>query len=50
MFGDRLDTDIEFGKNCKMTTVLTLTGITTPDILAASPIQPDYVISSFCDL
>ena len=26
MFGDRLDTDIQFGKNCGLKTVLTLTG------------------------
>ena len=26
MFGDRIDTDIQFGKNCGLKTVLTLTG------------------------
>lgn len=50
MFGDRLDTDIEFGKACQMMTVLTMTGITTEQLLAESTTQPDYIIQTFVEL
>lgn len=50
MFGDRLDTDIVFGKNANLTTVLTLTGVTNSDILAGSSIKPDIVIQNFTEL
>ena len=50
MFGDRLDTDIVFGKNANLTTVLTLTGVTNPEILAASSTKPDIVIQNFTEL
>ena len=33
MFGDRLDTDIKFGINSGLTTVLTLTGNWSVDVL-----------------
>jgi len=42
--GDRLETDIRMGQEAGMTTAAVLTGVTTPDILAASSIQPDYVL------
>lgn len=50
MFGDRLDTDIQFGKNAKLTTVLTLTGVTDKELLEKSEIKPDFVIQDFTDL
>ena len=50
MFGDRLDTDIQFGINCGLTTVLTLTGITSQDEADQSPIKPDFIIKSFEEL
>ena len=50
MFGDRLDTDIQFGKNAKLTTVLTLTGVTDKELLEQSRIKPDFVIQDFTDL
>jgi len=50
MFGDRLDTDILFAKNAKVTSVLTLTGVTDRALLAESSIQPDIVIRDFTDL
>jgi len=50
MFGDRLDTDIQFGKNCGLKTVLTLTGVTSENQLSNSSIQPDLVIRDFGDL
>lgn len=53
MIGDRLNTDILFGRNGGLATLLVLTGVTTEkDITGpqASPIIPDYVTSSVGDL
>ena len=50
MFGDRLDTDIVFGKNCGIDTVLTLTGVTSQAILQKSEVKPTHVIKDFTDL
>ena len=47
MFGDRLDTDIQFGINCGLTTVLTLTGITSETDAQKSSIKPDHIIPDF---
>ena len=41
--GDRLYTDIAAGKNAGAVTALVLSGETTPEMLHASPVQPDYV-------
>lgn len=41
--GDRLDTDIAGGQRAGLKSILVLSGVTTPDDLAASPIQPDWV-------
>jgi len=41
--GDRLDTDILGGHRAGTTTILVLTGISTPDDVRRSPVQPDYV-------
>ncbi|CAE6472692.1 unnamed protein product [Rhizoctonia solani] len=52
MIGDRLDTDIQFGKNGGLDTLLVLSGVThLSDISGpnASPVIPDYVVSSLGD-
>ena len=48
MIGDRLDTDIQFGINGGIATLLVLTGISTEkEILAeGAPILPDYYVDS----
>ena len=52
MVGDRLDTDILFGKGNGMVTLLTMGGVTDAQQLAsAEPAQtPDYVMDSVADL
>ncbi|KAJ3022816.1 hypothetical protein HKX48_005149 [Thoreauomyces humboldtii] len=46
MVGDRLDTDIEFGKIGGLKTLLVMTGVTTATQLEGSSVQPDFVIDS----
>jgi ribonucleotide monophosphatase NagD (HAD superfamily) len=41
MIGDRLDTDIAGAKALGLPTVLLLTGVTTPEILASSDVWAD---------
>jgi 4-nitrophenyl phosphatase len=48
--GDRLDTDIAMGERGGLTTVLVLTGVTDRPTLAASDIEPDYVIDKLADI
>ena len=48
--GDRLDTDIALGEDADMTTALVLTGVTDRETLAASDVQPDYVLDSLSAL
>jgi len=50
MTGDRLETDIAMGRAAGMATALVLTGATTPALLGASEIQPDYVLENLGDL
>ncbi|KAH6902007.1 phosphoglycolate phosphatase-like protein [Coprinopsis sp. MPI-PUGE-AT-0042] len=53
MVGDRLNTDILFGKNGGLATLLVLTGITKLDDITgptASPIVPDFVTDALGDL
>eukprot|EP00262_Sarcandra_glabra_P002169 TRINITY_DN12432_c0_g1_i1.p1 TRINITY_DN12432_c0_g1~~TRINITY_DN12432_c0_g1_i1.p1 ORF type:complete len:307 (+),score=58.87 TRINITY_DN12432_c0_g1_i1:36-956(+) len=52
MVGDRLDTDILFGKNAGCKTLLVLTGVTTLPILQdpSNNIQPDYYTSKLSDI
>ena len=48
--GDRLDTDVALGERAGMTTALVRTGVTDEADLAASPIEPDYVLDSLAEL
>jgi len=41
--GDRLDTDILGGQNAGLTTILVLTGVTSPEEAHAGAVRPDYV-------
>jgi len=51
MVGDRLITDIAFGKNSGLSTLLVLTGVTTVEAMNESKdIKPNYYISSLGDL
>ena len=50
MVGDRLDTDILGGQRAGMTTALVLTGIETPETVAAQPIKADYVLRDLAEL
>jgi 4-nitrophenyl phosphatase len=43
VIGDRLDTDIEGAQAANLASALVFTGVTTPEILALSAIQPDAV-------
>jgi ribonucleotide monophosphatase NagD (HAD superfamily) len=47
---DGIYTDIRFGLNNEMTSILVLTGETTPDMLMQSDIRPDYVFDSVNEL
>jgi len=52
MVGDRLSTDIMFGKNGGLATLLVLTGITTEQEISgsnASSIIPDYITQALGD-
>jgi 4-nitrophenyl phosphatase len=48
--GDRLDTDILFANNCKMDSLLVLTGISQPDDCTKEDIFPTYITDSLGDL
>jgi NagD protein len=48
--GDRLETDIRMGQEAGMTTAVVLTGVTTPELLATSDIQPDIVLRRLDEL
>ncbi len=50
MVGDRLYTDVLFGKNNKMTSILVLTGETTEKMLNESEIKPDIVLESINEI
>lgn len=49
--GDRLETDIVMGKQAGLGgTALVLSGVSTREMLAAAPVQPDYVLESIVGL
>ena len=50
MIGDRLETDVRMGLEAGMSAALVLTGATPESALAASPIQPTYVLRQLSDL
>ena len=52
MVGDRLDTDILFGKNAGLTTALVLSGVTDEETLLSpeNDIHPDYYMPSLPEL
>ncbi len=43
MLGDRLDTDIEGAQHAGLKSILVMTGVTSPEILAHSTLRPDWV-------
>lgn len=51
MVGDRLDTDIEFGRQGNIQTLLVLTGVSTEQeaLDPEQSIKPTYIIQSFGD-
>ena len=50
MVGDRLYTDISFGKNCNFYSLLVLSGETTLDEFEKSAVKPDFVLDSLNDI
>jgi len=50
LVGDRLETDIQMGKNSGVSTGLVLTGVTDEKTLKESSIQPDFVFRSIADV
>jgi 4-nitrophenyl phosphatase/phosphoglycolate phosphatase len=51
MVGDRLDTDILFGSDNGLSTILTLSGVTTQEKLLspANKIKPNFYVNSIAD-
>jgi phosphoglycolate phosphatase len=52
MVGDRLDTDVMFGKNGGLTTALVLSGVTTEEELMSEEnhVHPDFCMDQLSDL
>lgn len=50
MIGDRLDTDVDFGKKAGFNTSLVLSGCATMGDLTKSQITPNYILGSVADL
>jgi len=48
--GDRLETDMVMARRAGAASALVLTGVTCRQALAASPVQPDYVLESVAQL
>jgi NagD protein len=46
MVGDRLATDVAMGQAVGMAGILVLSGATTPGMLAAADVRPDYVVEN----
>ncbi|MDR2987412.1 MAG: HAD-IIA family hydrolase [Nocardiopsaceae bacterium] len=50
MVGDRILTDVAMSRALEMTSILVLSGATSPGEVAASSVQPDYVIGNLAGL
>lgn len=50
MIGDRLNTDIEGGRDMQLNTVLLFSGVTTPEQLVVSDVQPDFAFETLLDV
>ncbi len=50
MIGDRLETDIQLGKNTGLQTALVLTGVSNKEDIQTTGIKPDYVFKTLGDL
>ncbi len=50
IIGDRLYTDIATGINAGSVSILVMSGETTPEILASSPVKPHYIFDSIKDI
>jgi 4-nitrophenyl phosphatase len=48
--GDRLETDILGGQRAGLRSILVMTGVTTPEMVAQSPIQSDWVFDDLVAL
>jgi 4-nitrophenyl phosphatase len=50
LVGDNLESDIAGGKSVGMATILTLTGITTPEHARCAAHKPDGIIADLSEL
>ncbi len=50
IIGDRLDTDIAVADQTAVTSILVMSGETTPELLAASEVKPDFVLNDLEEL
>ena len=50
MIGDRMDTDIKVGLESGLQTILVLTGITKPEMIAKFPYRPNHVVNSVAEI
>ena len=50
MIGDRLNTDILGGQRAGIATIGVLTGVTSPEQMAASPVRPDLIFDSIAGI
>jgi NagD protein len=50
MIGDRMDTDIIAGLQSGMDTILVLSGVTHPEMIATYPYQPGKIVNSVADI